>query len=261
MEENLSSFKSLEKVSLKATYNMQINNRTFEEGELVAYFDSVEISNFDQIRSSVTATGGFDNRGLVYWDTTKEIRFTFARGVFSNQQFGLLNNAHIIQIGDNESLKLTEVEYAESDEQGLITTKYTPVDQIFVYDRDTGEKISWSKVNNKLKINSNYHNVIVNYRYDYNGGANIAKIGQEFLRGFLELEGRTRVKDDSSGLITTGIIKIPKLKLMSGLSMRLGVQANPVVSTFYGVGVPVESRRNSYVAEIQFLNNDIDSNM
>ncbi len=59
----------------------------------------------------------------------------------------------------------------------------------------------------------------------------------------------------------TGIIKIPKLKLMSGLSMRLGAQANPVVGKFSAVGVPVESRHNSYVMEVEFLNNDIDSDM
>jgi len=81
------------------------------------------------------------------------------------------------------------------------------------------------------------------------------------LRGFLELEGKTRVKDDTSGLITTGIIKIPKLKLMSGLSIKLGAQVNPVVGTFDAVGVPVEMRHNSYVAEFCFLNNDIDSDI
>ncbi|MBQ5473783.1 MAG: hypothetical protein IIT65_03600 [Lachnospiraceae bacterium] len=81
------------------------------------------------------------------------------------------------------------------------------------------------------------------------------------MQGYLELEGKTRVKDDTSGLITTGIIKIPKLKLMSGLSMKLGAQAGPVVGTFEGVGVPVESRHNSYVMEFDFLNNDIDSDM
>ena len=70
------------------------------------------------------------------------------------------------------------------------------------------------------------------YRYNYTGGASVAQIGQRFLRTFVELEGKTRVKDDTSGLITTGIIQIPKLKLMSGLSMKLGSQANPVVGNF-----------------------------
>ena len=103
--------------------------------------------------------------------------------------------------------------------------------------------------------------VIVNYRYNYTNGATVAKIGQPFLRGFLELEAQTRVKDDTTGLVTTGIIKIPKLKLMSGLSIKLGTQANPVVGTFQAVGVPVDERKSSYVMEIAFLNNDIDSDM
>jgi len=75
------------------------------------------------------------------------------------------------------------------------------------------------------------------------------------------LEGKTRVKDDTSGLITTGIIKIPKLKLMSGLSMRLGAQANPVVGSFNAECVPVDSRKSSSVIEFYFLNEDIDSDM
>jgi len=48
---------------------------------------------------------------------------------------------------------------------------------------------------------------------------------------------------------------------MSGLSIRLGAQANPVVGNFSAVGVPEESRHNSYVVEFDFLNNDIDSDM
>ena len=106
-----------------------------------------------------------------------------------------------------------------------------------------------------------YTDVIMRYRYNYTNGATVAKIGQQFTQGFLELEGKTRVKDDTSGLVTTGIIKIPKLKLMSGLSMRLGTQANPVVGNFNAEGVPTDSRRNSYVMEMYFLNNDIDSDM
>jgi len=135
------------------------------------------------------------------------------------------------------------------------------VDQIFIYRKSDGERLSWNRIGRYLKINEAYLDVIVFYRYNYVGGAGVAKIGQQFLGGFLELEGKTRVKDDTSGLITTGIIKIPKLKLMSGLSIRMGAQANPVVGTFSAVGVPVELRHNSYVMEFEFLNNDIDSDM
>ena len=39
--DNLGSFKSLEDVHLKATYNMKIGNREFVEGETIALFDKI----------------------------------------------------------------------------------------------------------------------------------------------------------------------------------------------------------------------------
>jgi len=48
---------------------------------------------------------------------------------------------------------------------------------------------------------------------------------------------------------------------MSGLSMKLGSQANPVVGNFKAECVPEGDRHNSYVAEFIFLNDDIDSDM
>ena len=261
MDINFGSFKTLENVRLKTTQNIEVNGITFEEGETIALFDKIQISGLNEVKDYVVATGGFDNRGLVYWETTKKVNLTFSQGIFSNIQFGLLNNANIISVGQDEPILITTTEELESDENGYVTTLHPIVDQVFVYNKQTGEKLVHHIWNNKIKIAYDYIDVIVNYRYNYMNGASVAKIGQPFLNGFLELEGTTRVKDDTSGLVTTGIIKIPKLKLMSGLSIKLGTQANPVVGTFSAVGVPVEERRSSYVVEIAFLNNDIDSDM
>jgi hypothetical protein len=58
----------------------------------------------------------------------------------------------------------------------------------------------------------------VDYLYQYGGDRSTFSFGQA-LEGFLQLEGKTRVKDDEDGRIKTGILKIPKLKLLSDLSM------------------------------------------
>ena len=262
MDESLVSFKSLEQARLKATYDMEAGDVSFQKGETIALFDKIQISGLQELKSYVAARGGFDNRGHVYWETTKEMQFTFTQGVFSKVQFGLLNNSKVLQIVDEEQLLISYTEELETDGFGVLKTKYKPVDQIFVYKKDTGEKLQWAWFNeNNIYINSYYTDVIVSYRYNYTNGATVLRIGQRFLNGFLELEAKTRVKDDTSGLITTGIIKIPKLKLMSGLSIRLGKQANPVVGNFSAVGIPVGERNSSYVCELLFLNNDIDSDM
>lgn len=258
---DIGSFKVLENVHLKATYDIEVNGIKFNAGESIAVFDKIQLSNFDEIKEYVAARGGYDNRGHVFWETTKSMRFSFTQGIFSKTQFGLLNNAKVISVSNEEPLLITYDDELESDEIGILRPTKTPVDQIFVYDKESGNKIEVEPSGIHFKIKEPYKDVIMRYRYNYEDGATVAKIGQQFLQGFLELEGRTRAKDDTSGLITTGIIKIPKLKLMSGLSMRLGAQANPVVGNFNAEGVPTDSRRNSYVMEMYFLNNDIDSDM
>ena len=259
--ENLGSFKSLEDVHLKATQDIEANGISFSAGETIALFKSIQVFGLREFHDYVAARGGFDNRAHVFWEKTQEVSLNFSQGVFSNLQFGILNNAKVLKIEEDEPLLITKIEELESSESGYIYPQYEPQDQIFVYNKSTGEKMNWAKLSTFLNIHEPFVDVVVSYRYNYMGGATVAKIGQQFTRGFLELEGKTRVKDDTSGLVTTGIIRIPKLKLMSGLSIRLGAQANPVVGNFSAVGIPVGSRNDSYVVEMDFLNNDIDSDM
>ena len=258
---DIGSFKVLENVHLKATYDIEANGVRFKAGESIAVFDKIQLSNFNEIKEYVAARGGFDNRGHVFWETTRAMQFTFTQGVFSKTQFGLLNNAKVIAVDESDPLLITYDDEIESDEIGILRPTKTPVDQIFVYDKESGGRLDFEPSGIHFKIDEPYKDVIMRYRYNYEDGASVAKIGQQFLQGFLELEGRTRIKDDTSGLITTGIIKIPKLKLMSGLSMKLGAQASPVVGNFRAEGVPVDSRMNSYVMELYFLDKDIDSDM
>ena len=261
LDTELGSFKTLENVYLKTTQNIEANGIEFQEGEIIAFFDKIQVGGLNELKEYVVARGGYDNRGHVFWERTQQLTLNFSQGVFSKMQFGLLNNAKVLHVAQNEPLLLTMTEELEIDGNGQFRTKHEPADQLFVYNKLTGEKIRSYKYPDYFQTELQYVDIIVTYRYNYLQGATVLKIGQPFLQGFLELEGKTRVKDDTSGLVTTGIIKIPKLKLMSGLSIRLGAQANPVVGNFSAVGVPVESRHNSYVAEIDFLDSDIDSDM
>lgn len=261
MFESLGSFKTLEEVHLKATYNMKIGDKEFEEGETIALFDKIQISNLTEFKDFVAATGGFDNRGHVFWERTQSLQLNFSQGVFSNTQFAILNNARVFNTQEGEPILVTTIEESESDQYGFFMPSKPLAGQMFVYDAETGQKYSWYAHQNKYIADLPNKDLVLIYQYDYTNGATVLRIGQKFLNGFVSLEGKTRVKDDTSGLVTTGIIRIPKLKLMSGLSIRLGAQANPVVGNFSAVGVPVESRYNSYVMEFDFLNNDIDSDM
>ena len=135
MYEDQGSFKSLEDVQLKTTYNVEVNGRTFEAGETIAVFDKIQVSGLREFKEYVTAHGGFDNRDYVFWETTQKLQLTFSQGVFSNLEFGLLNNAKVIKVSQHEPILVSKIEELESNELGNIYPSEEPVDQIFIYEK------------------------------------------------------------------------------------------------------------------------------
>jgi hypothetical protein len=161
-----------------------------------------------------------------------------------------------------QKVQLTERERVETDENGKFELKNLPCGNFFLYGA-AGDKIPSSRItrNGKKVIVSGsvYEELICDYDFLYTSNVSELILGQELVKGYLSLEARTRVKDDITGHTKTGIIKIPQLKLMSDLSMRLGDNASPLMGTFKAIGYPVGSRGDTKVMEILFLEDDIDS--
>lgn len=253
--------KELYEVTLKTTYPIEINGKQIEAGEVVARFDKIQIASFKENKDYVTAHGGFNDAPRVLWETTKELPMNFTQGIFSKVQFALMSNSRLISSAAPQSILISKREEVESDENCLIHLEKETCGRPFVYD-ESFNKIEFEELNsNTLKIAKPYKNCVVDYTYDYNNGATIMLVGQRLINGFLTLEGKTRVKDDITGQVKTGILYIPKLKLMSELSMRLGENATPLVNRLDAVAYPSGPRGNSRVMELYFLENDIDSDM
>ena len=261
LEDKMFSFKDLEKVSLKATSNIEIGNKQFVEGETLAYFDKIQVATLDEERDIRAAQGGYENAPRVIWDTTKDLQLRFSQGVFSQEHFALMTNSRLIE-QVNVPVPIAQSEIKETDEQGKFTLKFAPVGQIFIYDKNTGNKITQFSVDGAtITLETPFLEVVVKYTFNYSNKVYDYKIGRRLVNSFVELEGRTRVKDDVSGQVVTGIIKIPRLKILSELSIRLGEQANPVVGRFDALCVPVGSRGNTYVTSFVMLSDDIDSDL
>lgn len=257
------SFKELYDVSLKTTYPIEVGGRVIESQETIAVFDNIQISNFNEIKAMSSANGGYDNRSLVLWEESKEIRFSLIQGIFSKIQFALMAGARLIKNeGDNNSIAISRREVIETDDSGQATTKYPISSPIFVYNKNTGEKITnFTYSDNVIKLDKAYLEVVVDYCYQYQNKTETFIVGQQLIDGYLSLQGKTRVKDDTTGQVTTGIITIPKLKLMSNLSMRLGQDAAPQVGQLDAVAIPTGAKGKKKIMEIIFLEDDIDSDM
>ena len=254
--------KELYEVIIRATYPIEVSGKTLEPGEIIGAFDKIQIANIQEIKSSVSARGGWDNRGLVYWDSTREVRISFTQGIFSKSQLALMTAAKLVQYDAGTTLLLTKRETIESDEEGVLTLSKEAVSPIFVYKASTGEKLTYTIVDEThLHINSNYTSCLVDYSYQYVNKYKSLVVGQALTTGYLTLEGKTRVKDDITGQTHTGILYIPRLKLMSDLSMRLGENASPQVGRLDAVALPTGDRRNTEVMQLILLEDDIDSDM
>ena len=261
--DNEFGLKELYDLTLKTTYPIEMEGRTFEKGEVIARFDKISIANFREITERVSANGGFGNRPQVIWEDPKEIQLNFTQGIFSKRQLALLSNSKLVQM-DNQQIWIPAREVTESDENSFIHLKQGKVRNVFIYDATTYEKISYKKEDMEkgiLSIAYPYKDLVIDYEYVYQDSGSNLIIGQKLINGFLSLEGKTRVKDDITGKTHTAILRIPRLKLVSDLSMRLGREATPMVANFFAVGYPDGDRRNAKIMELLFLNDDIDAEM
>jgi hypothetical protein len=251
----------LYEVVLKTTYPIEIDGRAYKEGEILCVFDNIQLANFNEIKSITAARGGYGNAAHVYWESTREIDLVFSQGIFNHLQFALLCNSKMVYQTPN-NFKITKREEVESDETGKFELSETPDGLVFVYDKITSAPVGDFVLEGKVGlVNTPFQTLVVDYTYLYNSGVRHLTLGRRAIEGFLSLEAKTRVKDDISGKTRTGIIKIPKLKLMSDLSMRLGKNANPVVGTLKAKAIPTGERGNMTVMDIFFLDDDIDSDM
>ena len=256
------NFKELYEVSLKSTLLIEVSGKKIEAGETIASFDKIQIANFQEIKSVASANGGWDNRAHIFWETTKEIKINFTQGVFSKIQLALMANAQLINNEGEQIIPINEQKEFESDEYGKIIIGRKLREPIFVYDKTTGEKLTNCTITtDSILLGEAYKSVIIDYWYDYDNGCQIMTVGRPLTQGYLSLTGKMRVKDDITGKVKTGIVKIPKLRLMSDLSMRVGSDAIPQVGRLDAVAVPEGGRGQSKVMEVIFLNDDIDADM
>ena len=131
------ALKELSDITLKATYPIEMENRVFEAGEVIARFDKIQIANFREITSRAAANGGKANSTLIVWEDPKEIQLSFTQGVFSKRQFALLSNANLVKTAPSEPIQVSAHFIGESDENGVIQVGKEKITNVFVYNAET----------------------------------------------------------------------------------------------------------------------------
>lgn len=294
--DNFSGIKELYDVSIRLNSPLEFNGRKFNTNETLLLFETAEIADITERKSSVQARGGYHNNALINWETDKEMNFAISHGVLSPVSWALLSNSKI-EMPKTKSVSYNEIVHTiEDNDHCYVDLKYKPnhcncimgaqgnpfneplpmgrrpelmlkplppsrEKFIFVYDQETGQRIDDFEIyENRLLFKRPYRKVYVDYTFEYEDKIKVIKVGDRLFNGFLSLTGKMSVKDEISGEVTTAILEIPKIKLSSNLSMRLGKNYDSsTVSDFFFTGYPDENvrREKQSVCKIAFLDKEL----
>ena len=257
MDNNIFGLKEIYDCIFSSTYDIEIGNRIIKAGEPILRFDSLQLANFDEIKSRVNATGGYNNQTWVSWESTKEVNFDFSQGIFSKVQLAILGNAALESV---EDVAVPKVESLELDESRQVRLKYAP-SELFIYKKESGEPLTAFEQDEftlTFPELEPYTEIEVYYNFIYSK-ADVITIGRRLVTGYLTMTAKTRLKDDKTGKTVTGVFRAPKIKLMSDFSIRLGNDASPAVGSFAITAYPTGSKGSEKVVDFILLNDDIDS--
>lgn len=288
--------KELYDVTIRLNNPIEFNGKKFKVNESLLIFKTAEIAQVNEKKVNVQAKGGYHNVPLINWETDKEMDFAISNGVLSPVSWALLSNSKIElpktkSVSFNEILKTIEdkdycyidLKYCPNHCNCIMGAQGNPCNEplplgrrpelmlkplppskdkfIFIYDCETGRGINDFEVyQNRIFFKKFYRKVYIDYTFNYEDKIKVIKVGDRLFNGFLSLTGKMSVKDEKSGEVTTAILEIPKIKLSSSLSMRLGKGYNEsTVSDFFFTGYPEENvrREKQSVCKITFLDKEL----
>ena len=294
--DTFSGIKELYDVNIRLNNPIEFNGKKFKTNETLLVFKTAEIADISENTASRQARGGYHNNPLINWETDKSMDFAITHGVLSPVSWALLSNSKI-DMPKTKSVSYNEIlDVIEENDYCYVDLKYKPnhcncimgvqgnpcneplpmgrrpelmlkplppsKDKfIFVYDNENGERIDDFEIyQNRLFFKSPHRHVYVDYTFEYEDKIKVIRVGDRLFNGFLSLTGKMSVKDEKSGEVTTAILEIPKIKLSSSLSMRLGKNYdNSTVSDFFFTGYPDENirREKQTVCKITFLDKEL----
>ena len=283
--------KELYEVVLRAKGPMKFGDRNVEDGEPVLYFENISMSLLTQQAQPIMARGGWANLPRVIWEDRSEVTFTLSEGVMSSISMGILLSANVTNATKEKALDVSKregpftlVPYMDGDKEvKVLYLMNEPVlypekkTFIFEYARDVAQKKVYGKIvgdkdelartrlaifeDKACEINADENKqYIVDYYYKYNNDALLYTIEKERFNGLFTLEGKFYSKDENDGLNYTNLIYMPKVRVVSDISLRLGERADPTVSVFNIIGLPENTgnNRNGLIMEITRLSEDIE---
>lgn len=235
-------------VIFTADYDIKMGDKIVPAGDILMAFPEVPKVQLQEVRSKIDAEGGQGNRSRVSWDETRGMLINFSQGVISKQQIAFLANS---KPQATKEVLVPELEALYSDDFGTVTLKHTPVQSVIVYGEDNEKEIftSENRTLEGLEPNTYY-----NFHYQRKvEKASAIKVGNRWIKGYLHMTAKAKMKDKQTGKIQTLFIDLPKVQLLSDLNIMLGSSNDVASLNFSMIAHPVGSRNETNVGRFVFL--------
>ena len=257
--------KDLERVCIKTKNQTAFGNRVLEAGEPLVYFENLQIAVLSENIRPIIARGGWGNEPAVIWEDRQETIFAFSNGTVTTQSLNLLLNANMVEGVNPEPLFYVE-DNLIIGRNGQVKLKYEPAAGTklfcFVYDlENVQERVKPLLIEGRtLTFDQKYAGKVIlcDYYFNYKKDMITYTMARERFTNLYTLEATFLMKDENDGLLHTGIIRMPKVRIVSNINMRLGERVDPMVSTFNVIALPEsQGNRESVICEIRYLDEDI----
>ena len=70
------------------------------------------------------------------------------------------------------------------------------------------------------------------YYFEYKKDIITYSMNRERFTNLYTLEATFQMKDENEGWLRTGYLRMPKIRILSNINLRMGERADPMVSTF-----------------------------
>lgn len=253
--------KDIYEASIKAAVPMDVMGVHYDVGDTILYFDRIQEVLFQENKNVNDARGAFDNRSLVYWETTKEVNCIMNMGTVSHLAFGMMNG-NVIKRLPAKKINQYERIYVGTNGKAKVRHSIDTNSKISIYklenDRRASKILDYEIDGDTLILEEKNIDILVDYYFIYDQGMEVVNVGQKDLNGYLMFVGKFRYTDEYTAVQKTGLIEIPRLRINSNFAINLGRNTNPLVSALQFQAIPLGSREQAITVSVSYLDEDID---
>lgn len=264
--ESYFGMKELYQLAIKATNKIVVGGRIIDEGEPITYLRDVKIASLTQLSQPKTARGGRGNLPHIIWEDQEDVILRVTEGIITPIGLALLTNTKLFKNPMNGQLVIPKTEFLTLNHEGKANLKYAPnMDEpifIYNYNKTIQSRILTASINEQiLDCGLNYANadVSIEYKFNYGDNAKVYVLDNDRFNELVTIEGRFYSQDNNTGLRKTNIFTIPKAKIISNLSVRIGEMSDPTISVFQirALSTSTDMSENCVIS-ITELDSDID---